>query len=123
LCQPSGASRGSSSRPRTPRTSLSRTGAAPPTLGTTRPRRIGSPTRARTDWRRAATGVQHAYMPQVDRTSDAPPPPASARDRVHRHLKERILSGELAGGEMTSEGEIAAALGVSRTPVREALLR
>ncbi|UYG17869.1 GntR family transcriptional regulator [Brachybacterium huguangmaarense] len=47
----------------------------------------------------------------------------SAPDRVYQHLKNRILTGALPGGEMTSESEIAAALGVSRTPVREALMR
>lgn len=33
------------------------------------------------------------------------------------------MSGELPGGELVSEGEIASRLGVSRTPVREAFLR
>lgn len=50
-------------------------------------------------------------------------PTLSAPDRVYQHLKSRILSGDLPGGEMTSEGEVATALGVSRTPVREALMR
>jgi DNA-binding GntR family transcriptional regulator len=38
-------------------------------------------------------------------------------------VKERILTGALPGGELISEGEIAADLGMSRTPVREAFLR
>lgn len=38
-------------------------------------------------------------------------------------MKERILTGELPGGELISEGEIATSLGVSRTPVREGFLR
>ena len=38
-------------------------------------------------------------------------------------MKERILSGTLAGGELISEGEVATELGTSRTPVREAFLR
>jgi DNA-binding GntR family transcriptional regulator len=37
--------------------------------------------------------------------------------------KELVLSGQLPGGHLFSEGEIAARLGVSRTPVREAFLR
>jgi DNA-binding GntR family transcriptional regulator len=35
-------------------------------------------------------------------------------------VKERILDGVLPGGELISEGEIAEALGMSRTPVRAA---
>lgn len=42
---------------------------------------------------------------------------------MYREVKERILSADLPGGELISEGEIAAAMGTSRTPVREAFLR
>jgi DNA-binding GntR family transcriptional regulator len=45
-----------------------------------------------------------------------------AKDRVYAFVKERVLSGAYPGGELLSEGEVAAALGVSRTPVREAFL-
>ena len=38
-------------------------------------------------------------------------------------VKELIVTGELPGGELISEGEIALRMGVSRTPVREAFLR
>jgi DNA-binding GntR family transcriptional regulator len=44
----------------------------------------------------------------------------SASERAYRHVKERILEGTLPGGELISEGEIAEALGMSRTPVRAA---
>ncbi|MDR2280302.1 MAG: GntR family transcriptional regulator [Gordonia sp. (in: high G+C Gram-positive bacteria)] len=47
----------------------------------------------------------------------------SAADRVYADVKELILTGGLAGGELISEGEIAERCGVSRTPVREAFLR
>lgn len=53
--------------------------------------------------------------------ADAPAPRA-AKDRVHAFVKERILDGAYPGGALLSEGEVAAALGVSRTPVREAFL-
>ncbi|RAJ60535.1 DNA-binding GntR family transcriptional regulator [Streptomyces sp. Amel2xB2] len=43
--------------------------------------------------------------------------------RAYRYAKERILDGILAGGELISEGTVAEALGISRTPVREAFLR
>lgn len=47
----------------------------------------------------------------------------SAAESVYRDVKEQILSGALPGGELISEGDVAARLGVSRTPVREAFLR
>lgn len=47
----------------------------------------------------------------------------SASERVYDRLKSRILDGTLPGGQFLTEGEVAADVGVSRTPVREALLR
>lgn len=47
----------------------------------------------------------------------------SAAERAYDHVKERLLAGEYADGELLSEGVIADELGVSRTPVREALLQ
>ncbi|MBM7368097.1 GntR family transcriptional regulator [Gordonia hydrophobica] len=47
----------------------------------------------------------------------------SSADRVYDEVKELILTCELPGGEMISEGEIASRCEVSRTPVREAFLR
>jgi DNA-binding GntR family transcriptional regulator len=59
------------------------------------------------------------------------PVPASApapsrallRDDVHRRLRDAIVDGTLSPGEQLRDQEVAAWLGVSRTPVREALLR
>lgn len=47
----------------------------------------------------------------------------SSADRVYDEVKELILTCDLPGGEMISEGEIATRCEVSRTPVREAFLR
>jgi DNA-binding GntR family transcriptional regulator len=47
----------------------------------------------------------------------------SAADRVHRWVRSRILDGTFAGGRLLSEGEVADALELSRTPVREAFLQ
>ncbi|PWU51008.1 GntR family transcriptional regulator [Micromonospora globispora] len=47
----------------------------------------------------------------------------SAAERAYQHLKQAILEQVYPGGLLISEGEIAEAAGVSRTPVREALLR
>jgi DNA-binding GntR family transcriptional regulator len=46
-----------------------------------------------------------------------------AADRAYDLTKELVLSGGLPGGHLFSEGDIAARLGLSRTPVREAFLR
>jgi DNA-binding GntR family transcriptional regulator len=47
----------------------------------------------------------------------------SSSDLVYATVKELILSAELPGGELISEGDIATRVGTSRTPVREAFLR
>ena len=47
----------------------------------------------------------------------------SAAESAYRHVKEQVLDDLLPGGSMISEGEIAAQLNLSRTPVREAFLR
>ena len=45
------------------------------------------------------------------------------RDDVYRRLRDAIVDGTFAPGEQLRDGEIAEWLGVSRTPIREALLR
>jgi DNA-binding GntR family transcriptional regulator len=47
----------------------------------------------------------------------------SASDRVYAHAKSAILARRYAPHDLLTEGELAEAVGVSRTPVREALLR
>lgn len=56
----------------------------------------------------------------------APLPPLDRnllREGVHQRLRDAIVDGTLAPGEQLRDQELAAWLGVSRTPVREALLR
>jgi DNA-binding GntR family transcriptional regulator len=48
---------------------------------------------------------------------------APAKDRVYTYVRDLILRGTLRGGSFIEEGHISAALGTSRTPVREALHR
>lgn len=66
------------------------------------------------------TGISRAARPR-------PVPPGSsglnARDRAYADLRYRILTGRLAPGTTLLETEIAALLGLSRTPVREAVIR
>lgn len=46
-----------------------------------------------------------------------------AAELAYRSIREQILSGEERGGEWLRESDLAASIGVSRTPVREALRR
>lgn len=48
-------------------------------------------------------------------------PPAA--ERVYAHVKQGVLDRRYEGGTLLTEGELAEAVGVSRTPVREALLK
>lgn len=53
---------------------------------------------------------------------DKKDPKESVRDFVIRVLKEKIVTLALEPGSMVSETELGAEMGVSRTPVREALI-
>ncbi|MDF1592389.1 MAG: GntR family transcriptional regulator [Desulfobacterales bacterium] len=45
----------------------------------------------------------------------------SAREKTYEFLKEKVLSGQFRPGARLTEEHLAAELGVSRTPIREAL--
>lgn len=60
-------------------------------------------------------------MPLLDRS--APVRRGLLRDDVYVRLRDAIVAGELAPTEVLRDGDLAEQLGVSRTPVREALLR
>lgn len=47
----------------------------------------------------------------------------SLADQVFEHLESDILSGKYQRGEILTESKLSAQLGVSRTPIREALRR
>jgi DNA-binding GntR family transcriptional regulator len=53
----------------------------------------------------------------------AVPPRANLNDRVYETLKRRLVSRELGPGAKVSLHELAASLGVSRSPVHHALTR
>src|ERR687890_2342330 len=44
-------------------------------------------------------------------------------EAAYAYTKQRVLDSTYAGGDLLTEGEVAEALGMSRTPVREAFLR
>ena len=47
----------------------------------------------------------------------------SLADQVFEHLETDILSGKYQRGEILTESKLSSELGVSRTPIREALRR
>ena len=49
--------------------------------------------------------------------------PVSLADQVYEKLEYNILTGEYQPGEILSENRLAEELGVSRTPIREAMTR
>ncbi len=49
--------------------------------------------------------------------------PRALNDMAYENMKKGILTGKLATGQIYSELELAREFGVSRTPVREALLK
>src|SRR5690349_4182139 len=80
---------------------------------------------------RTCPGVMPWSAPPAPATTPTPKPaptPAPVKqppgaDRVYAHVKQGVLDRRYEGGTLLTEGELAEAVGVSRTPVREALLR
>jgi DNA-binding GntR family transcriptional regulator len=76
-------------------------------------------------------GLQQPGTTRTPRPSPAPfrlipsplAGPTSVGDAVYDQILEALQQGRLRPGERLHDGEFAAQLGVSRTPVREALLR
>jgi DNA-binding GntR family transcriptional regulator len=68
----------------------------------------------------ASTKVKH---PNATRLHGRLERPRSLRDQIYDRLRAAILSGEMPAGAPVIEVDIAARLGASRTPVREALRR
>lgn len=60
--------------------------------------------------------MTHAQIPQISARA------ASLRDQVSESIRAGLISGELAPGQIYSAPQLAAQMGVSATPVREAML-
>jgi DNA-binding GntR family transcriptional regulator len=71
---------------------------------------------------RVGPGLYDPDMP-VPRTPEPVATPPLRREEAELRLRNAIVSGELEPGERLTEDELAAWLGISRTPVREALGR
>ena len=71
--------------------------------------------------------IYDVRMPSASSAAPAPERPPVKRppaaDRVYTHVKQGLLDRRYEGGTLLTEGELADEVGVSRTPVREALLR
>jgi DNA-binding GntR family transcriptional regulator len=70
---------------------------------------------------RSAGNIATSRFPS--RMSPAPRPRGSLTTETLREIRRRIVEGELQLGEALSEAALAALLGVSKTPVREALVQ
>ncbi|WP_431043349.1 GntR family transcriptional regulator [Streptomyces sp. P1-3] len=64
-----------------------------------------------------------APAPATSPAKSAPAKQPPAAERVYAHVKQGVLDRSYEGGTLLTEGDLAEAVGVSRTPVREALLR
>src|SRR5437764_14625561 len=69
--------------------------------------------RTETSVRRVAARSRRSGMPRT----------ATAASRIYSDLRIELVSMQRRPGEAISEGEIALSYGVSRTPVREAILK
>ncbi len=56
-------------------------------------------------------------------SASAQPEKARAADRAYEAIRRRIIDGSLASGDFLVEQDLAESIGVSRTPVRDALRR
>lgn len=64
-----------------------------------------------------------SFADALDRPAGRPITRVPLRDQVHHAIVDRILRDELKPGARISDTALARELGVSRTPIREALLR
>lgn len=60
---------------------------------------------------------------RVRRTAQRPKPTTSLVELAYKELEKQIVTAQLAPGDWITESQIAAKLGISRTPVREAIQR
>lgn len=59
----------------------------------------------------------------TDAAQPTPADPSGAAEAAYRHIRQAIITGEFQPGAILKESRLAEMVGVSRTPVREALGR
>ncbi|MBN9278874.1 MAG: GntR family transcriptional regulator, partial [Hyphomicrobium sp.] len=62
-------------------------------------------------------------MADANQKSELKLPRRTPIDSIYERIRKKILDSELAPGSQILEQELAVMLGVSRTPVREAVIR
>ena len=67
--------------------------------------------------------VQHGVSSEEDAQEGSDESSSNLTDRAYAIVRRMILHRELSGGEVLVEGRLAERLQMSRTPLREALLR
>ena len=65
--------------------------------------------------------MEARVLDQIERTNAAPIRRQSLHEQVTDRVRDMIIEGELAPGARINEAELVERLGVSRTPLREAL--
>ncbi|HEX6959901.1 MAG TPA: GntR family transcriptional regulator [Ferrovibrio sp.] len=70
-----------------------------------------------------ATEAKQTAAAKTGKAAIASPPRLSQTRRAYEEIKRRILDNEMPPGMQALEQEVAQLLGMSRTPVREALIR
>ena len=67
------------------------------------------------------TAMEARVLDQIERTNGAPIRRQSLHEQVTERVRDMIIEGDLAPGQRINEAELVERLGVSRTPLREAL--
>ena len=88
-----------------------------PVLAIEHGRHMGSPRGRRPQ------SLQQWDMATTDKAKTTESDSNGAVDSAYRHIRGAIIRGELASGEILLEARLAERIGVSRTPVREAMSR
>lgn len=72
---------------------------------------------------RRADSVPASQAIREKKTAERAKPPTSLVELAYKELERQIVTAELAPGDWITESEIGGRLGISRTPVREAIRR
>ncbi|GAP35202.1 GntR family transcriptional regulator [Piscinibacter sakaiensis] len=85
--------------------------------------RTRAPARARTRSPRATSAAPSDGAAGAEGASPLPGKPSTLAAQAYARIEEMIVKLEMPPGSVISEAEVSAALGIGRTPVREALQR